>query len=302
MNHLFPKFCAFSLILSLGACGSERKGSKDESAGNPPPRTEATPIEKVGGTSVPGSAQVLPTTPVLVKALRERSSDEFCAALKEFLQNYTANRLQGTTFALMGEPQASCRLESHKPSLNLHSSLILQRGENSLRLAINIIASYQQNTFTETKLYLDRLGPNPLPYQPSDADRVFGDLTRLESELKSFADLRNAEYRIFNIPALQAYAAIERNYAPANRRSFQTTPRLSLELLAGNARVTEIEASALSGGRSFLRCTDIACLQSGVSYEFVGNDIILYSRAYVDARNQTLKASVRIPLQALQIP
>lgn len=257
-----------------------------------------------GNSNGSGGVVTLPNKPIALRPLATRSSEEFCVALGEFLQNYAATRLEGVSLSLLKEPVKTCRLDSHASNISLHTSLLLSKAQNSLSLSINIVMDYEQNTFTSARIFVDRLGTRHEPFVASDRDRVFGDLTRFSSELRAFAQLNGAEYRIFGQAATLARALIENNHAAGNQRFFLVSPRLRLELNGGRARIVDIDASyfrsAISPG-TYLRCATLACLQSGLSYEFVGNDLVLYSKPYLGANNQSLKANVRLSLESFQI-
>ncbi|RYZ72921.1 MAG: hypothetical protein EOP09_02535 [Proteobacteria bacterium] len=279
-------------ILVFTACGGGGS-SKDAPAPvseNQDPSSPTVPVEN------------LPVQVKQVVALKDRSSETFCEGLADFLQNYAATKLSGTSLALVVESTKSCREESSPTNLTYHTQIVFTKNQSTLKLAINLIAPFKDSTFTSSTLLVDRLGgKSSSVFMASESDKVFGDLSTFTSELKSFANLSDAPFKIFNLPAAAVYSRVLTNFAPGNTRSLVVSPKLRVELSQGALKVKEIAPGYFASNQTFLRCTDVKCLGDELSFEFQGLDLVLYSKPYLASGNNKLKAPYKIRILATHV-
>lgn len=293
------KILAISGLLALGvACGktSDRpKGGR--SSNDQGPTTTLVPGQ--------GSLEVesLPVTAVeTLLPLKERSVDEFCLGIQQFLQNYAASNLKGSSLHLVKEESGTCRTDSNKGNLNFHTRVIISKSNASQRLdlAINIVADFEGDRFKRSTVLIDRIHYLPQSFQAMDSDKAFGDMQSFRSSLSDFAQLEHADFRIFQLKASDFYRRVEEKFSPGNQRLLVSQPKMRVEFAdRGQIKVREIDSSYFQyeGKKgNYLRCPDLACLQDGLTYSFEGLDLVLHSKPFVDASNRTVKASERIRL------
>ncbi len=292
MKPIIPKALIFSFLMTLSACGG---GSSSKDA--------PTPVSENQSPSNPTvQVESLPVQVKQVIALKDRSTETFCEGLADFLQNYAATNLPGTSLAQVVVSTKTCREESSPANLTYHTQIQFSKNQSTLKLAINIVASFKDSTFTSSTLFIDRLGAQSSSvFAASESDKVFGDLSTFTSDLKSFANLSNAPFKIFNIPASTVYSRFLSNFSAGNSRSLVESPKLRVELSQGGLKVKEIAPGYFSSNQSFLRCSDLNCLADGLTYEIQGLDLILFSKPYVGTNNSKIKASYKIRITSSHV-
>lgn len=291
---MFKIFSPLPLVLPMLCLGLALSCGKSSESGKPERSADLVP----GGTNNPGETTPIVVQPMQVKAWKDRSTEEFCSGLTEFLQNFTATKLKGSSLALMSRNGKTCSIDSSALNLNVQSTFIFSRGSSVLELTLNAYAPYVGDTFGETTLLLDRMTTRSESFTPQSSDAVFGDITSLKSELQKHVDLKGATFKIQGLNKSFAYQRIEQAFAPGSTRVFRQEPRLRVSLSAGTLTMLEVDpGNFYSNGvpTPFLRCTDTACLENGLTYGFEGLDLIFYAKPYGD---NLVKAPTRFRILA----
>ncbi|RZA21235.1 MAG: hypothetical protein EOP10_17010 [Proteobacteria bacterium] len=279
-------------VINLSACGGG-SSSKDAPAPVSDNQIPSTP---------PVQVEPLPVQGKVVIPLKDRSTETFCEGLSDFLQNYAATKLPGTSLALVVESAKTCREESSPTNLTYHTQIQITHNQNTLNLAINIIAPFKDSTFTAPTILIDRLATHSSSvFVANETDKVFGDLTTFTSELKTFANLTNAPFKIFDLPTANVYTRLLTHFATGNTRTLIDSPKLRVELAQGVLKVKEIAPGYFSSNQTFLRCANLGCLTDGLTYEMQGLDIVLYSKPYAGPNNTKIKAPFKVRITAAHV-
>ncbi len=296
---------SLALSVLLTACGKPTSSSDETpNSADQQPDTLVTPKPGTigeGGNTTPILTTPIVSRPVPLKALRERSANEFCQGLSDFFQNFAATKAPTSSLSLIKEGGSTCRVDSESQNLGFHSSVLFAKNGSYLRLAINLVVSMQGDVFTGSQVFIDRIGPKVRTFSVESNDQFFGDFSSLRLDLTSYTNLRSEDFRIFGLLASDAYSRIRTHFSPGKNKAWIDNPLLRFELSGSSLRITELANTYFANGgsaKTYLRCQDISCLQAGLSYEFKGLDIVLYSKPYTGVGNVTMKENIRYPITA----